>query len=104
MARYILIDVASGYVWGYSADIDGKIATGTPCEIAQILDESIGETDGAAEYRETHQRDSARTYDVYRADINGSEAVPVVQDGQDEETCNAVVALCAYVTSVSRTI
>lgn len=36
-------------------------------------------------------------YDVYRADINGSDAVPVVQDGQDRETIEAVERDCEYV-------
>ena len=39
-------------------------------------------------------------YHVYRADVRGSEAVPVVQDGQDQDTINAVMELCDYVAFI----
>jgi hypothetical protein len=72
------------------ADIGGKIVTGSPCEVAEALDKSIGEMDGPVEYWETYRTEANVTYDVYRADVRGSEQVPVIQDGQDQEMIEAV--------------
>ena len=96
MARYILIDYASGYIWGDSADLEGKIFNGDPVEFARALDESLGAH--GREYALTrHQPQSVDIgYHVYRADIDGSEAVPVVHDGQSQEEIDAVTTLCAY--------
>lgn len=104
MPRYIFIDRNSGYIWGDSADIDGKIVTGTPCEVAAALDKSIGDLDGDVEYDETFQSDPHVTYDVYRADINGSEAVTVITDGQDQEMIDAVQRDCKFATSIRRIV
>ena len=104
MARYILIDRHTGYIFGDSADIDGRIVTGTPCEVARALDESIGVhwNGAAADYSETNRYVVDATYDVYRADIDGSEAVPVIVDGQDREMIKAVERHCRFVTSIRR--
>jgi hypothetical protein len=104
MARYILIDRNSGYIWGDSADLNGKIFDGSPLEYAAALDASNGELDGEADYHETYKSDARATYDVYRADIDGSEAIAIVQDGQDQETIEAVENDCQYVTSIVRTV
>ena len=104
MARYIIIDRISGYIWGDSADLDGKIFSGSPLEYAAALDASIGELDGDAEYTETNKSDPDATYDVYRADIGGSEAVAVIRNGEDREIIEAVENDCAYVTSIVRTV
>jgi hypothetical protein len=69
MARYIFIDQNSGYIWGDSADIDGKIVTGTPVEVAAALDASLEEDPALFTYWQTHKSDPERTYDVYRADF-----------------------------------
>jgi hypothetical protein len=101
MARYILIDNYSGYIWGDSADLGGKIFTGTPVEYAQALDESLGEY--GRTYTEVARRAlalNATGYHVYRADIDGIETVPVVEDGQDQETIEAVERDCRYVTTI----
>jgi hypothetical protein len=101
MARYILIDNCSGYIYGDSADIGGGIVTGTPVEVAAALDASIG-THGRA-YGECGRRELAGSetgYHVYRADIDGSEAVPLVHDGQDRETIEAVLRDCTYWTTI----
>jgi hypothetical protein len=90
MARYILIDNNSGYIYGDSADIDGRIVTGTPCEVARALDESIGETGRTYEMLNSSPRDTSTGYHVYRVDIDGSEIIPVVQDGLDQETIDTV--------------
>ena len=95
MARYILIDNHSGYIFGDSADLNGKIFAGTPMEFAAALDASIGE------HGRTYEPGfwpicSETGYLVYRADVDGSEAVPVVQDGQDQEMIDAVERDCRY--------
>ncbi len=101
MARYILIDNHSGYIFGDSADLAGAIFTGTPIEYAAALDASIGEH--GRTYEEISHHDLATNeagYHVYRADVGGSEAVPVVTDGQDEEMIEAVTRDCQYITTL----
>jgi hypothetical protein len=93
MARYILIDSHSGFVWGDSADLDGKVFSGSAIEYARALDESLGEHD--REYIEHHRApDGAEGYFVYRADVNSSDAVMTVWDGQDRETIESVERDC----------
>jgi hypothetical protein len=102
MARYILIDNASGYIWGDSADIGGKIVNGTPIQVAKALDASVGlHTPRAYEIVSRGELASNETgYHVYRADIGGSEAVPIVQDGQDMDMIAAVERDCEYVATI----
>ena len=101
MARYILIDNCSGYIFGDSADLGGHIFSGTPVEFAAALDASIGERGRTYEDASRHALASNETgYHVYRADVDGSEAVAVVWDGQDQETIDAVVQDCEYVTTI----
>lgn len=101
MARYILIDNHSGYIFGDSADLNGKIFAGTPTEYAAALDASIGEHGRAYEEVSRHALASNETgYHVYRADINGSDAVVTVQDGQDQEMIEAVERDCEYITTI----
>ncbi len=98
MARYILIDNNSGYIWGDSADLNGAIfPTDYPVEYAKALDASLGETDRTYEFSSYNPRSSVSGYHVYRADINGSDAVATVWDGQDQATISAVEASCDYV-------
>jgi hypothetical protein len=94
MARYILIDNHSGFIFGDSADLDGKIFTGTPMEYAAALDASIGEHNHTYERGHHHPASNRSGYFVYRADIDGSDAVPVVRDGQDPEMIDAVEREC----------
>ena len=100
MPRYILIDRNSGYIWGDTADFASGQPILTPTEAAQVLDHTLKHY-GC--YEETDQTDSAATYDVYRADVDGSEAITVIVDGQDAETIAAVERDCKYVTSIRRT-
>ncbi len=101
MARYILIDNYSGYIFGDSADLNGHIFSGTPVEFAAALDASIGEHGRTYEDVSRHALASNESgYHVYRADVDGSEAVAVVCDGQDQETIDAVVQDCEYVTTI----
>ena len=118
MPRFILIDNASGYIWGDTADLprthvmragewaghawdaigDGAL---TPIEAARWLDETLGEY--GREYDEVGRRDLASNetgYLVYRADVGGSEAVPVIQDGQDQETIDAVLSSCKFEAAI----
>jgi hypothetical protein len=104
MARYIFIDQNSGYIWGDSADIDGKIVTGTPVEVVTALDASLEEDPDRFEYWQTYKSDAERTYDVYRADVGGSDAIGPIRDGTDHETIEAVLRNCEYVTSIVRTV
>lgn len=99
--RFILIDNASGYVWGDSADLDGRIFTGSALEFARALDESLGEY--GRSYEEVGRYELGANelgYQVYRADIDGSEAVPVVWDGQDQATIDEVTRLCRRVGTI----
>ena len=96
MARYILIDNYSGFIWGDSADLEGKIFSGTALDFARVLDES-NHAHGCI-YTEQPRPDAGNQsgYHVYRADINGSDAVTVVHDGQNRETIDAVTESCRY--------
>jgi len=74
MPRYILIDRASGYIRGDSADFAPSHQAGlTPIEAAMRLDASLREAGGS--YCETEWRDQRATYDVYRTcvDVCGAE-------------------------------
>ncbi len=103
MARYILIDNASGYIWGDSADLSGKIFAGSPIEFARALDESLGFYDGEYEVCTRSEVASNETgYHVYRADVGGSEAVSAIVDGQSREMIEAVTNDCEYVTTIRR--
>jgi hypothetical protein len=101
MTRYILIDNYSGYIFGDSADLNGQIFDGSPIEYAAALDATNGKHGGTYEVVSRHALASNETgYHVYRADVNGSEAIPVVGDGTDQETIDAVVRDCEYVTTI----
>ena len=112
MARYILIDNCSGYIYGDTADLpkhtfaDAEYPVTqsgiTPTEAARWMDEAVVGVHGRA-YEEVPRRALASNeagYHVYRADINGSDAVMTVQDGQDQEMIEAVERDCEYVTAL----
>ncbi len=90
MARYIFIDSSSGYIFGDSADIPRVTADSTLIEIAAALDASIGQPGREYELQSSNPNTTATGYDVWRVDVGGSEVVPVVQDGQDQEVIDAV--------------
>ena len=96
MARYILIDNYSGFIWGDSADLDGAIFSGNAMDFAAALDASLG--DHGRTYTEQSRPDASNQigYHVYRADIDGSDAVTIVHDGQDQATIDAVTESCRY--------
>ena len=107
MARYILIDRCSGYIFGDTADIGGKTLSldnddGGIITACRTLDDDI--SPGTLRDYEVLSHSNPRAlasnetgYLVYRADINGSEAVPVIQDGQDREMIEAVERDCRLV-------
>lgn len=96
MARYILIDNYTGYIWGDSADLDGQIFAGTAPEFAAAIDASLG--NHGRTYTEQGRPDASTQngYHVYRADVDGSDAVTIVHDGQDQATIDAVIESCRY--------
>lgn len=102
MARYILIDSHSGYIWGDTANLPGFDASAPAgdaviIQAARLTDESNGEFGRVYEYRRSNPRTSETYYRVYRADVGGSEAVPVIGDGQDSEMIAAVERDCEFV-------
>lgn len=83
--RLILINTTTGYIDGDTADfLAGTDWEHTPESAVRRLVDHIGSTEAS----------QGAEYAVYRADINGSEAVPVVMDGQDRETIEAVEESC----------
>lgn len=93
MAHYIIQDAYSGYIWGDTRDIDGKsVNCETIVDACRAVDLSISGV--AREYQEVSRLNGDTGYLVYRADINGSEAVG---DGQDREIIQAVERDCDLV-------
>jgi hypothetical protein len=108
MTAFIVIDRSSGYIFYDTRDlnrshiIDGEAMQDealTPALACRWGDETVAKEFGRT-YTETNPFDARATYDVFRADVCGSEAVPVVQDGQDREMIEAVERDCQYVTSI----
>lgn len=105
MARYILIDSNSGYIWGDSADLDGKIFEGNAIQFARALDAWIGTDPNEQDYELLNRPpcDTETGCHVYRADVDGSEAVPVITNGQSQEQIRAVERDCQYEGFISIT-
>ena len=104
MARYIIQDAFTGYLWGDTADFAaGKDFDGI-VDACRLLDESVDPSAATTrEYEEVSRLSGASGYLVYRADINGSDAVPVVYDGQSKEAIEAVETSCELVGYVKTT-
>lgn len=110
--RYIVIDNASGYIWGDSADLNGRIWTGenadgsyddSPAGYCRALDESLGEHGACyVEVPRFALASNETGYHVYRADTGGSEAVTLVTDGTDQEMIEAVQRDCEYLMTLQR--
>lgn len=108
MARYILIDNESGYIFADTADLagfDGSEPHGDAAIINAVrcLNASLGYNPDNFAYEVNDSLGGNNHYTVYRADIDGSEAVAVVHDGQDQETIDAVERECERVGSVKLT-
>jgi hypothetical protein len=102
--RFIIIDHCSGYIFGDTADYVAPAHRSalTPRFACQLLDESNGSfrsyTSHGAAYKPASNEGA---YFVYRADVRGSEQVPVVHDGQDQEMIDAVERDCELVDVVT---
>jgi len=101
MARYILVDHHSGYIFGDTGDLNGPARPETITQAARRLDESIGEHGRIYEAHGPNYRPNCTAYHVYRADIAGSKIMPLVSDGQDQETIDQVERLCTKVAVVT---
>lgn len=99
MARYILIDNASGYIWGDTAALDVP-ADATPIDAARALDASLGVTGRiylqTSATVGTRPAANATAYWIHEA----GPAFPPVQDGQDAATIRAVERDCPLVAIV----
>jgi len=101
MPRYILIDNCSGYIFGDTGDLDGPARDETPLEAAARLDAHIGERSRSYEEVSRYGLASNETgYHVYRADVRGAEAIPLVDDGLDQQLIESVERECQYVTTI----
>lgn len=95
--RIILIDTHTGFIWGDSADHNGGIYNGTPEEYAAALDESNKDPlENGQQYVWSHSLSGEHGYAVYRADVNGSDAVGVICDGQSLEMIESVERDCQF--------
>lgn len=119
--RIILIDNASGYIWGDSADYKGRIyseddiftdnpnhplrvdAAAFSIAYAGALDRNIGEAGRSYKWSTTRPANNETGYHAYRADVNGSDAVAIVHDGQDQETIEAVMEHCQHLGFIAVT-
>jgi hypothetical protein len=108
MARYILIDNGSGFIFADTADLPAHTFAGedfpiiqsgiTPVEAARWHDEAVVREFGRTyELLGHNPHDTSTGYHVYRADINGSDAVRAIDNGQDAELIEAVERDCEYV-------
>ena len=108
--RLILIDSSSGFIFGDTAnyliggldewrdqnsDNDGDIER-LSLLAADLLDDCIGEHGREYGFVRYEPRETRTGYLIYRADINGSDALPVVTDGKNQETIDAVHRDCRF--------
>ncbi|MDO5648835.1 hypothetical protein [Paracoccus sp. (in: a-proteobacteria)] len=97
--EYIIIDIYSGYIFADTRDMAGWEG-GSIVEAVKMMDETIVGAHGRS-YQEVSRLDGDSGYAVYRVDIDGSEAVTVVHDGQDKDTIDAVIENCEFVGHVA---
>lgn len=96
MAAYIIQDAYTGYIWGDTRDIGGKpVNFDEITDACRAVDESIGEFGRV--YEEVPRLGGDTGYIVYRVDIDGSEAVTVIHDGQSRDEIEAVMRDCLLV-------
>lgn len=97
MPWFILIDNDSGYIYHDTAQIpDWEEYGDSEIDAARMGDESIGIYGREYALLDANPSDTSTGYDVYRADIDGGEAVTVIWDGQDQETIKDVIESCEY--------
>jgi hypothetical protein len=100
MARFIIIDNNSGFIFGDTADrLTGRQSDWIEkseadiLEAVELLDEEINDGWRAYKYHRANPRSTVTGYHVY--DASGDQ-VPCVQDDQDRETIDAVESSCGY--------
>jgi hypothetical protein len=107
MAHYIVMDATTGYLFYDTRDlpvdhvIDGYAMRHHTLDeklACRWGDEAVAKVYGRT-YSETTRHDASAGYHVFRVDVDGSEAVPVVWDGQSQEMIDAVERYCVYVAS-----
>lgn len=98
MATYIIIDTAAGWIWGDSRDFAPGKEIETPEEACRLLDERIGQDEYA--YETLEDGDFRDCYEVYRADVDGRDVMPVAQDYEDPATVRAVRDRCVRVARI----
>jgi hypothetical protein len=95
MARWILIDRATGRIFGDSAHFSDETFD-TPLEFAQALDTSLGVV--GREYAHSGEcelpHDEPSGYLCYRAPEEGLGSIPVVREGHTQEVIEAVENAC----------
>lgn len=116
--RIVLIDNNSGYIFGDSADLDGRIfgwddvATDVPqspteddfaLSFAKALDRSIGEVGRAYHMTSIDPQTDETGYYVYRVDVGGSHVIGDVHDGQDHEIIDAVTTRGQWIGFITAT-
>jgi len=97
MAHYILIDNHSGYIFADTRDLPGySDSDHGPADAARLLEAQLkeGESDWSERGFFSRPASNEDGYFVFRIDNDGSEAVPVVRDGQDKDTIEAVERSC----------
>ena len=95
--RIILIDNNSGFIFGDTADFAAGVQIDSIQQAAELLDASLNVTDRVYSVIGRNPNSDCTGYDCYRADIDGSDVVPVVHDGQDSQTIAGVIENCEYV-------
>lgn len=97
--RLILIDNHSGHIFGefagngYTGNFDLDVCL---AEAAAHVDAQNGEQGRIYTVTRGNPRTTQTGYHVYRADVRGSEQVPAITDGQDQEMIDAVERDCEY--------
>lgn len=116
--RIVLIDNNSGYIFGDSADLDGRIfgwddvamdVPKSPTEddfalsFTKAMDISIGQVGRAYHMTSIDPQTNETGYHVYRIDVDGSHVIGDVQDGQDRELIEAVTTGGRYMGFIAAT-
>lgn len=103
MPRFILQNIPDGHIYADTADLAGwREADDETPEVAARLADALQGFEADAYVTRAFSSPLIAGYRVYRADIDGSEAVPVVADGTDRETIEAVETLCEEWCSIER--
>lgn len=105
MARLILIDNNSGYIFGEHTSSD-RLDDELLVAAARSVDTEIDPSEAATrtyEARTSAPRDTSTGYHVYRSDVRGSDQIGNIINGQDQELIAAVQRDCEFVGYVACT-